>query len=238
MLPADKLLDTALRKIGVDGATAQIQQGLTRKRLIKLATEPTPTRYAALRHVIAKAALESTVIGSRIRISLLPPIAAAAGSAFRIGDGADDRLALARWRQVTAYLLRPDRARRAPLVPGREVCEGPAEELADALNEFLEPFIGSDRGEQKDALRGVIVACAAFGYVLFSQPCEYRFQFESQRGGEDAMVVFPGLQMVVGEGGRVYEDILPQVAVPVVELVPVLKPDSTMTAAEPISPLE
>ncbi|RYP21046.1 hypothetical protein DL765_002453 [Monosporascus sp. GIB2] len=112
--------------------------------------------------------------------------------------------ALTRWRQLSAFLLHPNRSARTPLEPSEEVSTQQAQQLAVALNHFLEAFVSGDREvryEQENHLREVIVECATFGYLLFSQPSEFR----SSYGDEDnsrGIVTCPGLEKVSDQGGR------------------------------------
>ncbi|KAI0437616.1 hypothetical protein F4803DRAFT_141834 [Xylaria telfairii] len=209
-----------LADIGIERGSAPAIE-----RLASLALEPR-TRINAIRYVIAKAAFESTVIGGGACVSLLPPFVSSLTSIFpsiaeNIGIQEDTKLALTRWRQLSAFLLHPDRSQRTALVPSEDVSTQQAQELTIALNRFLEPFISSDREEryeQENDLREVIAECATFGYVLFSQPAEYRFRFE---GSEElsTIVACPGLDKVIDEKGYRYKPPVPQIAAPVVERV-------------------
>ncbi|KAI0481424.1 hypothetical protein F4859DRAFT_474641 [Xylaria cf. heliscus] len=192
-------------------------------KLASLALEPR-TRSNAIKYVIAKAAFECTVIGGDTCVSLLPPLVSGLSSIFPpveddVGNQEATDLALVRWRQLSAFLLHPDRSQRTPLVPSEDVSTQQAQELTVSLNRFLEPFISRDREEryeQENHLREVIAECAAFGYVLFSQPCGYRFRFESSEG-PDTIVVCPGLDKVTDERGCCYKPPIPQIAAPVLE---------------------
>jgi hypothetical protein len=52
------------------------------------------------------------------------------------------------------------------------------------------------RQQQETHLLGVIVDCAKFGYVLFSQPGEFRFNWQSVPG---CIVTRPGLEVVADD---------------------------------------
>lgn len=106
-------------------------------------------------------------------------------------------------------------------MPSEDISTQQAQQLTLALNRFLEPFISKDREEryeQENHLREVIAECAAFGYVIFSQPAEYRFRFESN-GGLNTIVVCPGLDKVSDEEGRRYQPPVPQIIAPVIESI-------------------
>lgn len=127
--------------------------------------------------------------------------------------------ALTKWRQLSAFLLHPNRSDRTPLAPPEEATAHQAQQLARELNRFLEPFVLRDRErsyEQESHLQQVLAECARFGYVLFSQPAEYRFDYGDQGRPGGGIVVCPGLERVSDEEGRRYAT--PQVlAVPVEE---------------------
>ncbi|KAI0396974.1 hypothetical protein F5Y17DRAFT_47221 [Xylariaceae sp. FL0594] len=194
-------------------------------RLASLALEPR-TRLKAIRYVIAKTVFESTVIGGSACVSMLPPVASGLGASIPrmeddIGRDEASEIALTRWRQLTAFLLNPDRGQLTPLVPSEDISTQQAQQLTLALNRFLEPFFPSDREEryeQENSLRELVAECATFGYVIFSQPAEYRFRYDSN-GGLNTLVVFPGLDRISDEEGRRYRPPEPRIAPPVVESV-------------------
>ncbi|ORY68542.1 uncharacterized protein BCR38DRAFT_472079 [Pseudomassariella vexata] len=184
--------------------------GLTTSHLAALALDPR-TRYPALQHVIARATFESTALQSDSSISLLPEFTGSFAHAVppvepHRGSSEAVAAAFSKWRQLSAFLLNPHRSERTPLTPTEDVSTQQATQLAAALNKFLGPFIAGDREsgyEQENHLREVIVECASLGYVLFSQPQEYRFRFDSD-GRQVGIVVHPGLDRVRDEEGRKY----------------------------------
>lgn len=114
--------------------------------------------------------------------------------------------AMTKWRQLSAFLLHPNRSDRTPLLPSEEGTAQQAQQLAKELNRFLDPFVVRGRElnyEQENHLSQVLAECARFGYLLFSQPAEYRFNYDShgRRGG---VVVCPGLERVADGEGRQY----------------------------------
>jgi hypothetical protein len=77
-----------------------------------------------------------------------------------------------------------------------------AQGLVVALNEILGPLAEPRRvKEQEKHLYEVVLECAKFGYLLFSQPAEFRFVFESAATG-GMLVVRPGLDKVSDEHGN------------------------------------
>lgn len=97
-------------------------------------------------------------------------------------------------------MIRPNRGESlsiisSPLIPSEDVSTQQAQQLALELNRFLAPFVVADgededlenlsRYEQENDLREALVECATFSYLLFSQPCEYEFDFVSGEGEKE-----------------------------------------------------
>jgi hypothetical protein len=78
-------------------------------------------------------------------------------------------------------------------------------ELAGALHETLHPLIGDDRAEQQlRDLKRVISEGAIFGYILFTQPSEWAFDWTRSTPSQSAdTVVFPALLKTSDELGRI-----------------------------------
>ncbi|KAI1503334.1 hypothetical protein F5X99DRAFT_417300 [Biscogniauxia marginata] len=212
------ILSLSLTRLGVDQSAP-----MTTHHLASLALNPT-TRHVAIRHVIAKVAFTSVAMDGNPPISLLPlrvtPFNLIAPSEEHIlGDLEDIQFALTKWRQLSAFLLHPDHSDRSPLVPSEDVSTQQAQELAIALNAFLAPFISEDREakyEQENHLREVIVECATFGYLLFSQPSEFRFRFDNAEG-QQKIVVCPGIDKISDKEGRRYPSAVQAIISPLVE---------------------
>ncbi|KAK8105103.1 hypothetical protein PG999_008462 [Apiospora kogelbergensis] len=178
--------------------------------IVRLAIEAR-TRYAALQHIITRVALQSSTLsmGSGASVSLLPPSVAAFAQSVPAterhrGNAEAMSTAMTKWRQLSAFLLHPNRSDRAPLPPPEEAVAQQAQQLAKELNRFLQAFVVSGREinyEQEDHLRQVLAECARFGYLLFSQPAEYRFNYDGQ-GRRGGIVVCPGLERVSDGEGR------------------------------------
>lgn len=83
-----------------------------------------------------------------------------------------------------------------------------AQRLTTSLVDFLGVFVRPGRESlQADHLREVITECAKFGYVLFSQPAEWKFNFEGTsmvNGNRHSVVVCPGLEKYSDHNGTPY----------------------------------
>ncbi|KAI1178465.1 hypothetical protein F4777DRAFT_575999 [Nemania sp. FL0916] len=180
------------------------------------------TRLTAIRHIIAKVVFGSIAPITTSGLSLLPPGVSAMMSRIPLteentGNHRATETALTQWRQLSAFLLHPNRSDRTPLVPSDDLLVGQEHKLTTALNACLEPFVkrgGDQIYEQESHLEQVIKECATFGYLLFSQPSEYRLRFENGEGG--GVIVCPGLYKVVNDNGSYYQEL---VSAPVVESI-------------------
>ncbi|KAK8139360.1 hypothetical protein PG984_002740 [Apiospora sp. TS-2023a] len=168
------------------------------------------TRLAALQHVIMRVALQSSTLavgfGEGALVSMLPPSVALFAQSVPAterhrGNAEAVSIAMTKWRQLSAFLLHPDRSERTPLRLSDDGVTQQAQQLARELNRFLDAFVAR-KGEQEAHLRQVLVECAQFGYLLFSQRAEYRIAYDGRQGG-GGIVVCPGLERVSdGEGRR------------------------------------
>ncbi|KAK7994682.1 hypothetical protein PG990_013455 [Apiospora arundinis] len=180
----------------------------SREALVALLLEP-HSRAAAIRYVISEFFVRSIDFHSPRRMSLLPLTAVelmrglpaaerGTGNAEMMGE------ALHRWRTLTAYLMQPHRSHRLPLVPSEDDITPRIGVLTSDLNEFLQPFISTDesfQGKQGSHLRAIAFEYAKFGYLLFSQPCEWQFIHEYVLSPE-ALLLHAGLQKSRRENGE------------------------------------
>ncbi|KAI1206618.1 uncharacterized protein F4807DRAFT_438703 [Annulohypoxylon truncatum] len=220
VLRSVEALTTILIHLGLDQNST-----MSAARLASLAVDP-KTRYSAIQHVIARVTFASVTLDAASRFSLLPqPVSSFASqipaTESHRGSAEAVDIALTQWRQLSAFLLHPSRSDRTPLVPSEDISTHGAQQLAVALNAFLEPFVigdREDRYEQENHLREVIVECVTFGYLVFSQPCEYRYRFE---GGvrPNYIVVFPGLDKISDEEGHRYPSPVQSVVPPLTEMI-------------------
>ncbi|XXH04350.1 hypothetical protein Hte_010764 [Hypoxylon texense] len=213
-------LSQALLRLGLgqDGT-------MTAMRLASLSLDPAH-RYNAIQHVIARVTFASIAFDEASPFSLLPQpvfsfVSMIPAVENRRGNTDAVNVALTRWRQLSAFLLHPERSDRTPLTPPEDISTHKAQQLAVNLNVFLQHFVAGsreDRYEQENHLREVIAECATFGYHLFSQPSEYRFRFEDGLN-PNSIVVCPGLDKISDEEGRRYPPPTQPVVAPVVESI-------------------
>jgi hypothetical protein len=77
-------------------------------------------------------------------------------------------------------------------------------DLAGALHETLHFLLGEDRDEQQlRDLKRVVSEGAIFGYILFTQPSEWAFDWTSTHSQMADIVVFPALLKTADEFGRI-----------------------------------
>ncbi|KAH8898752.1 hypothetical protein GQ53DRAFT_836811 [Thozetella sp. PMI_491] len=184
-------------------ALHDIGQGDTAATVAPLAFN-SETRHAAIQHTIASAIFTSLSFGRQTPVSMLPASAAAfAHEQTPIQHGKENSevvlFAQNRWRQLTSFLLNTNRNDRTPLTPRPEAGQR-ASQLASSLSRYLRPFVDpSEATKQTTHLQQVIMECTKYGYVVFSQPGEYRFVFETH---QRELVTHPGLELVRDEQGK------------------------------------
>ncbi|CEJ85254.1 hypothetical protein VHEMI03714 [[Torrubiella] hemipterigena] len=156
---------------------------LTAQQVVSLCTNPT-TRQIGLRHVILRTLFQSIDWQSPGPVGLLPDAAAAfiqrvpTSESQSQSDHEAVTIAITKWLKFSAFLLHPQRSQRTPLswTPTAEN-DAKVEKLTGLLNTFLGFFMEQDahlRQEQANHLRGVVAECAKLGYLLFSQPSDFK----------------------------------------------------------------
>ncbi|KAM7200751.1 hypothetical protein V8F33_003682, partial [Rhypophila sp. PSN 637] len=169
-----RALAVSLTQLGVTNSG-----NVSPEMVAKLSLDPR-TRQVALQHVISQVLFTSIDVNSRSRLSMLPaPIAAFLQSIPPLESGENNNEALStalnQWRALSAFILHPSRSQRTPLPTSSAAIAPQASGLADALDTFLAYFVAeNNRFQQKSHLQAVIIECAKFGYVLLSQPSEWR----------------------------------------------------------------
>ncbi|RDA93492.1 hypothetical protein CP533_4012 [Ophiocordyceps camponoti-saundersi (nom. inval.)] len=173
------------------------------------------TRQQALQHVLSHVIFTSVDFHSRAELSLLP----ASVSAFieeipsnkneLIGDSRMKSQAFSQWRRLSVYLLHPDRGLRTPLPSDNPRVTSQAQELTAELNTVLRFFSEPDTASQQEQTRHlelVILECAKLGYVLLSQPSDWRFVTENPgtKEADYSIVVEAGLMKLSDRDGVPY----------------------------------
>ncbi|KAK0648208.1 hypothetical protein B0T16DRAFT_326817, partial [Cercophora newfieldiana] len=211
-----RVLAVSLVQLGVASGSS-----LTPDVLAQLALDQN-TRYVALQHVISQVLFTSVDVSSRSALSMLPaPVAAflrsmpqkeaedkSEGLLTNIVHPAVSSFALNQWRALSAFLLHPARSQRTPLPTSSAAVTSQAAALSNALDTFLGYFVAADEGsrsQQRSHLQAVIGETTKLGYVLLSQPSEWRFVHTlGQKTGGRVAVVCAGLVKVTDKDGTPY----------------------------------
>lgn len=152
------------------------------------------SRQTGLRHVISQVIFRSLDIHSRGTFSMLPAPLGTFLDSIPSHNATAQSAALSEWRRLSAFLLHPSPYERTPLPISEAALSSQALALATGLNAFLHHFVGTSHSAQTDHLQAVIIECTKLGYVILSQPQDWRFVFEKG----NSVVVCPGLD----KGGR------------------------------------
>ncbi|RSL49773.1 hypothetical protein CEP54_012271 [Fusarium duplospermum] len=152
------------------------------------------SRQTGLRHVISQVIFRSLDVYSHGAFSLLPAPVSTFLDSMPSHNATAQSAALSEWRRLSAFLLHPNPYDRTPLPVSEAALSSQARALTSSLNAFLHHFVGTSHKAQTDHLQAVIVECTKLGYVILSQPQDWRFVFEKG----NSVVVCPGLD----KGGR------------------------------------
>lgn len=195
-------------------------------QLASMAANPS-IRHAALQHIIMRVTFMSLAMNSQCRISLLPSAVMELTRAMpsveeHVGNAEGKSChfpcqmplllflititaissALTRWRQLSVFLLNAKRSERGNLRPDEGELRAKTKNLIASLNKFLEAFVPKEgRQEQENHLQDVVIECAKFGYIIFSQPAEIAWQFEADKEAGTYIVTCPGLEKVRDQYG-------------------------------------
>lgn len=117
-------------------------------------------------------------------------------------------MAISKWRGLSAFLLHPNRSQRTPLPISTIATVQQAQILTQELNAFLPHFVQHDQGGLQVAhLQAVVMECAKLGYVVLSQPSDWRFTFGEHTATtrrENLVPVCVGLESVADRNGKPY----------------------------------
>ncbi|KAF4998036.1 hypothetical protein FDECE_11913 [Fusarium decemcellulare] len=221
-------LAQTLVNIGYSSAAS----GLEAQRVAALCVDLN-TRPVTLRHVLSHAIFQSLDFNSRSSVSMLPLAVAeflrTIPSTKR--EGTPDpspatSLALSQWRTRSAMLLHPSPSERTPLPVPEAEASLQASSLVNELNTVLHFFVAEvSRQDQTSHLQAVILECAKLGYVVLSQPSDWRFVFGSNDGNSRRIVVCPGLEKLSHNDGARYRS--PKEVVAPMGLLPEFRGSST-----------
>ena len=108
-----------------------------------------------------------------------------------------------KWRSLSAVLLQQTYGQS--VIAQNDPRHRNIQEARLYLDSILQPYIkvspGNDERQRK--LEDLLKRVARFGYLLFSQPSYWKFEWED--GGNttvERLVIFPGLLQVTGDDGK------------------------------------
>ncbi|KAK0671435.1 hypothetical protein QBC41DRAFT_192042, partial [Cercophora samala] len=177
------------------------------------------TRHVAIRWLLSRAIFFALDVHSAGGLSLLPPSIVEFVKALPLSGKSQNMnsptaRAFDAWRRLSVFLLHEKNQERTPLSPPSTITLQ-VETLQSALDRFLGCFVHEDKRARTDQIRnleGVIRECVAFGYVLFSHPCNWRYVYTVEpRSSSADIVVMPGLERLSSRKGEPYDT--PQVVV-------------------------
>ncbi|PQE28127.1 hypothetical protein CJF30_00010228 [Rutstroemia sp. NJR-2017a BBW] len=173
-------------------------------------------RNTAIRSLLASVILKAVDLKNGPEDSLLPDVITQFYHMIPKKRRANEKdafnKALARWRQLSAYLLSHNSSHHESSLQSTDLA---TERILETLSTVLKPFIRSSRSEsqsptQMDNLASIIQEGKEFGMLLLEQPGTWVLGWESAAKRNSKMdpraskeiVVFPSLGEVVNRGGR------------------------------------
>ncbi|KAI4210810.1 MAG: hypothetical protein LQ351_006392 [Letrouitia transgressa] len=193
---------------GVDqaalGAIAMGNMPIISSTLTTLLSNPS-TRMPAIRFCIAWTAISRIDLGCEPVASFLPPeIASCIVSMTGMRDDPQTHMAfLSKWRTISAALLQ--RSYGSGSFSSSDPRNRNINNALEALNTLLRPYADSQRddNERERKLEEIMRRAARFGFLLFSQPSTWNFDWETpQNAGRGALVIFPALLQVGDDNGK------------------------------------
>ncbi|KAL9046506.1 MAG: hypothetical protein Q9214_000675 [Letrouitia sp. 1 TL-2023] len=194
--------------IGVDqaalGAIAMGNMPIITSTLTTLLSNPS-TRMSAVRFCIAWTAISRIDLGCEPVASFLPPeIASCMVSMTGMRDDPQTHMAfLSKWRTISAALLQ--RTYGSGSFSSSDPRNHNINNALEALNTLLRPYADGQRddNERERKLEEIMRRAARFGFLLFSQPSTWNFDWETpQNAGRGALVIFPALLQVGDDNGK------------------------------------
>ena len=110
---------------------------------------------------------------------------------------------LSKWRSLSAVLLQQTYGQSA--IAQSDPRHHKIEEARLFLDLVLQPYIKvlPDNDERQRKLEDLLKRVARFGYLLFSQPSDWKFEWEDDQNATiERLVVFPGLLQVTDDDGK------------------------------------
>ncbi|KAL8732760.1 MAG: hypothetical protein Q9166_002541 [cf. Caloplaca sp. 2 TL-2023] len=163
------------------------------------------TRLMAVRFCITWTVISRIDHNCEPSLSFLPP--EIASCLLSISSTRDDPSTkpgfMSRWRSITAALLQ-DRYGSPTLTVSDPRNQNISEALR-ALDAVLRPFADEQRNdwERQQKLEEILRRGARFGFVLFSQPSLWDFDWNTPaNAGRGTLVVSPGLTQITDDNGR------------------------------------
>ena len=110
---------------------------------------------------------------------------------------------LSKWRRISAVLLQQTYGQSG--FSDGDPRKRSIQEARVFLDSILRPYVkvSSDNDERLRKLEDLLKRVARFGYLLFSQPSYWKFDWEDDRNAPtERLVIFPGLLQVTDDDGR------------------------------------
>ena len=189
-------------------------------RTIVVALSTSGNTIAAVRFVLAWSIYQNITTDAASNETLLPPVLVDALSATSKDPGklAECRILVrllilrliamssltSKWRQISAALTQKtfgghDLASNDPR-------QANVRALVQALDGAIGPFANTTNNRERlQNLEEVVRRGARFGFMLFSQPSTYDFEWDSKQANADNMVVLPALLQTTDDRGHRHE---------------------------------
>lgn len=111
---------------------------------------------------------------------------------------------LSRWRRISSVLLQEIYGQSA--FPQSDPRLRNIHDARRSLDVILRPYAKADNDERLRKLEDLLRRGARFGYLLFSQPSLWKFEWENARGAaKKGFTVFPALLQVTDDDGKSLE---------------------------------
>ncbi|KAM3065654.1 hypothetical protein ACMFMG_011361 [Clarireedia jacksonii] len=193
------------------------QSEVSLQMMTSLLVDPS-NRITAIRSLIASVILRAVDLKNSPEDSLLPDVITQFYHIIpkkrRANEQDNFDKCLARWRQLSAYLLSSNSTHRESSL---QLADHATTRIVEILNTVLRPFTRSSKSEsrsptQVENLASIIQEGKEFGMLLLEQPGTWVLGWEllSKRGSKidpkanNEIVVFPSLGEVISKGGRAH----------------------------------